>query len=195
MSKTALAILAPGFEETELVATVDMLRRGGVKTTLAGLFQSGPVLGSRGISVVAEETLDDAITRHTTAPFDALVLPGGLDGVQAILDHPTLLQFITQLHQEGRVLGAICAAPLILERCGVLQHLSGFTSHPSCTDFPSERMERYSQERVVVSGRVITSRAPGTACAFGLALVRLLKGAKVAQAVNQGVLDLSEPEA
>ncbi len=189
MSKKALVILAPGFEETELVATVDMLRRGGIKTTIAG-FQKGPVQGSRDIFIVAEETLDHAMAHHATTPFDALVLPGGLGGVNAILNHPPLLQFVRQLHGEGRVLGAICAAPLILEKCGVLEHLTAFTSHPSCTDFPPERMARYSQKRVVVSGSVITSRAPGTACSFGLALVRLLKGEKTMLAVNKGVLDL-----
>lgn len=182
--RTALFLFAPGVEETELVATVDMLRRGGVRCTLATT-TPGVVNASRNVTLYIPEAAKD----HLDTSFDAVVLPGGMDNVTTLLEIPSILQYIRTAWDHGVLIGAICAAPLILERCGILDHLDAFTSHPAVRErFSEGLLGRYSERRVVVSGHVVTSRGPGTACEFGLHLIHLLRGPKIADAVNRGVL-------
>ncbi|MBU1536617.1 DJ-1/PfpI family protein [Myxococcota bacterium] len=181
---SVLVIIAPGVEETELVASVDMLRRGGITCLMAGT-QTGNIIASREVSLHIVESVFD----HLHQRWDGLLIPGGMDHVNAILGSAPLLSFIAESYTRGCLIGAICAAPLILKECGILHHISCFTSHPAVKDqFSRELLAKYSEKRVVVSGSVITSRAPGTACEFGLTLVKYLAGQSTADAVNRGVL-------
>jgi 4-methyl-5(b-hydroxyethyl)-thiazole monophosphate biosynthesis len=177
MKKKVCVFLAPGFEEIEAITVVDILRRAGIEVVMVGLSE-GPIKGSRGILVLADQTIDQAINLS----FDMIVLPGGMEGVQHLGADKRILQIIEKAMEDKKPVAAICAAPLLLA-----PYLSGkkATSHPSVR---THIKGSYSEERVVVDGTIVTSRSPGTAMEFAFELVRQLAGPERARIVNEGVL-------
>lgn len=181
MSKRVLVPLATGFEETEAVTVIDILRRGEIEVVTAGL-DAGPVTGRSNVTVTPDTTLDEALAGP---PFDAIVLPGGLPNAEILRDDPRVTEALSKILDQGGLAGAICAAPIALDRAGALGGRT-YTSHPS---FESELPTAgYTQDRVATSNRVITSRGPGTAMEFAFELLRELGGDEAVRAVNQGVL-------
>jgi len=178
--KKILVPLAPGFEEIETVTVVDILRRAGGRVVLAATEQ-GPVKGSRGVYVVPDQLLENI----DSSDFDLVVLPGGQPGTDNLSSDPRIKSILQSMHQNDKWIAAICAAPLVLQSAGILTEKC-VTSHPSVKDQLKEI--KYSEERVVVDGKLITSRSPGTALEFALTLVNLLFGSDRAKSVNSGVL-------
>jgi len=180
MKKRVAVFLAEGFEEIETITVVDILRRGGIDVVTAGLIPN-PIKGSRGVSIMADVSLD-AISAED---FDMAVLPGGLPGATHLENDSRVIRFIQEMNQKGKYLAAICAAPQVLKRAGVLKN-KNLTSHPSVSDrFPDAH---YHEDRVVVDDRLITSRSPGTAMEFAFQIVEELLGEAIAGVVNKGVL-------
>jgi protein deglycase len=173
----ALVLLAEGFEEIEAVTIVDVLRRADITVTTAALGKS-PVVGSHGIALVADRSLDGA----SVADFDAVVLPGG-PGSKQLKEDGRVLSLVRHAMSAGKTVAALCAAPIALEAAGVLAGRRA-TSYPG-HELPSAN---YSEERVVVDGNLITSRGPGTALEFSLALVEKLAGADAKQRVAHAML-------
>lgn len=187
MKKRVLVPLAEGFEEMEAVVIVDVLRRAGVEVVLAGLGGVGPVLGSRGISVVAEVALDPALAElGNGARFDAIVLPGGLGGTHGMRDHRGLVAAVAAHAARGGLTAAICAAPLVLERAGLVEGRI-LTGHPSIQPELSEAGAEVSGRRVVRDGELLTSQGPGTAIEFALAVASDLVGPETALGVSEGM--------
>jgi protein DJ-1 len=170
--KTALVVLAAGAEEMEVSIIVDVLRRAAVKVTLAGLAGSGPVTCSRGLRISPDVALGDV-----AGNFDAVVLPGGTQGAENLANSALVSRHLKNQWQRGRLVAAVCAAPLAL-----LRHEIGLgstiTSHPSVHD-ALQGAYTLSTDRVVESGALITSQGPGTCFEFALALVRRLRGEDV----------------
>jgi 4-methyl-5(b-hydroxyethyl)-thiazole monophosphate biosynthesis len=176
----ALVPLAPGFEEIEAVTIVDVLRRAGIEVTLAGL-QEGPLEGSRGVRVVPDRLLGE----EGPEDFDVVVLPGGTGGALRLGEDERVQGLLRRFREKERLTAAICAAPTVLQDLGFLQGARA-TSHPAVSD----RMTGvdYVEDRVVVDGRLVTSRAAGTAMEFALKLVEILEGRKRMEAVKRGLL-------
>ena len=174
--KTALVLLAAGAEEMEVSIIVDVLRRGGLKVTLAGVAGSGPVVCSRGLRLVPDVALGDV-----AGSFDAVVLPGGAQGAENLGNSPLVGRHLKTQWQRGRIVAAVCAAPLALLRheIGLGQTL---TSHPSVAGSLSSAYT-FSSDRVVESGFLITSQGPGTCFEFALRLLRRLRGPEVEREV------------
>ncbi len=168
--KRVLVPLAEGFEEIEAVAIVDVLRRGGVEVVLAGL-RPGPATGSHGIALATDTTLDDV----SAGEFDMIVLPGGMPGSTNLMEDPRVISAVRELHAKGRTTAALCAAPLVLARAGVISKVP-VTSHPSVRAKLGDADVR-AEPRVIRSGTIVTSQGPGTAIEFALELVRELSGA------------------
>lgn len=172
--------LAPGFEELELVAPVDLLRRAGAEVTLASVDGASLVVGRTGVVLRAERTLDEALAEPGV--HDLVLIPGG-PAVAALRKDARLLGLLRAAASRKAWVGAICAAPLVLKDAGILP--SDFTAHDSCLgELPASRLD----QRVVTSGRVITSRGAGTAIDFGLALVSALFGPAKADEVRKAIL-------
>ena len=174
--KTALVILAAGAEEMEVSIIVDVLRRADVKVTLAGLAGSGPVTCSRGLRLVPDVALGDV-----AGNFDVVVLPGGSQGAENLASSPLVGRHLKNQWQRGRLVAAICAAPIAL-----LRHEIGLGDSITCHPSVAEALRgayALSSERVVESGPLITSQGPGTSFEFALALVRQLRGPDVEAAV------------
>jgi 4-methyl-5(b-hydroxyethyl)-thiazole monophosphate biosynthesis len=167
-----LVLLAHGFEEIEAVSVIDVLRRADVEVTVAAV-ESDPARGAHGICVATEAPLAAVADQL----FDALVLPGGMPGARTLAEHPVVQALIRRHHAAGRLVAAICAAPMALARAGVLAGRQA-TCYPGCE--PDLQGARLVAARVVEDGNLLTSRGPATALDFGLALVRRLCGASAA---------------
>ncbi|MBC2595298.1 DJ-1/PfpI family protein [Ruficoccus amylovorans] len=184
MSKTALIILHEGFEEMEAIAPIDILRRGEVEVTVASREFHTSVKGRNAISVKADVLLDEALKKS----YDCLILPGG-PGVAKLRSDRRVLDAIKRHHQEGRLVAAICAAPLCLLDAGLLPG-KPFTSHPTTAN---ELPGRDPQQAVVSSGNILTSQGAGTATAFALAVLAQLTDETTACQVADSIC-LSAPQ-
>lgn len=164
-----LVPLAEGFEEIEAISVIDILRRAEIEVLTAGL-KEGLAEGSHKVKVLPDTTLEK-VDGHD---FDALVLPGGAPGFINLGNDQRILDMAREMNRAGKCVAAICAAPSVLIKAGVLQGRratvspSGKAQVQSCADF--------SEDRVVVDKNLITSRAPGTALEFALKLVEQLAG-------------------
>jgi 4-methyl-5(b-hydroxyethyl)-thiazole monophosphate biosynthesis len=176
-AKTTLVILGKGFEEIEALAPVDLLRRAGVECTTASCEGDRMVLGRSGIRVEADTLLDEVAGRT----FDCLVVPGG-PGTMALRQDPRVLDLVRAHHGEDKLIGAICAAPVVLLDAGVLPGIR-YTGHASIL----LELPEIQEQAVVVDGRVLTSRGAGTAVEFALALVAMLVGQEQADAVAASI--------
>ena len=181
MAKKAIVILAEGFEEIEAVTCIDVLRRANIEVTVAGLTDF-KVKGSRGITVFADKTLFDA-----GSEFDACVLPGGMPGATNLAASEKLKSLIKEIHQENKIVAAICASPaVVLAPTGILNNKSA-TCYPGMQE-QFHRSTNYQEKNVVVDGNIITSRGPATALSFALAIVENLAGKEIAEKVKLATL-------
>ena len=175
MAKVAV-IFAPGFEEIEALTVVDVLRRAQIQVDMVGCADS--VRGSHAITVEM-----DQVWPLSLAPYDAVVLPGGMPGAATLRDQEDLVRALKNHHQEGKLVAAICAAPIALAQAGLLADKTY-----TCYDGFEQQITdgHYVKELVVVDDRVITSRGPASAMAFAYELVDQLGGD--AQALRQAML-------
>jgi len=165
---TVLIPLAHGCEELEAVTMIDLLRRAGITVTVAGL-EAGPVTASRGVVLLPDTTLDAVLNQD----FDMVVLPGGLGGAQRLEADQRIAVLLRQMTEQGRFVAAICAAPRVLAKAGLLRDREA-TAYPGILDDQPEI--RLSSAAVVRDGTFITSRGPGTAMDFVLNLIEILRG-------------------
>lgn len=173
----ALVLLAEGAEEIEATVVVDVLRRGGVEVVVAGVDGPGVVTCSREVGLAP-----DCALAEVRGPFDMVVLPGGLGGTERMCASADVGRLLAEQEAAGRGIAAICAAPLALVHhrvCGG----KAFTSHPSVRG-DVEQHGHYREDRVVEDGELITSRGPGTAFEFALALVARLVGSEKAASLR-----------
>ena len=178
MSKV-LVPLAEGFEEIEAIAIVDLLRRAGIEVRTAALADR-EVTGSHDITVLADARLDEV----DAGDYDMIVLPGGMPATTHLKSDPRIARLLRQFAESGRYTAAICAAPSVLAHAGLLEGRSA-TSFPGFLDPGSAPGIRISEDAVVVDGKVATSRGPGTAVPFGLALIELLEGPEARRGVQE----------
>ena len=165
---TALVLLAEGFEEIETATVVDVLRRARVEVTLAGLEGPGPVVGSRDMVFRPDASLADA-----EFPTDALILPGGARGAEALAASAVVRQLVRDQVDGDRLVAAICAAPYVLDQAGVLTN-GQFTCYPGWETRLETGGRRH--ESVVEAGSILTSQGPGTAMDFAVEIVARLCG-------------------
>ncbi len=173
--------LAPGFEEVEALTITDILRRGGVEVQLASISAEQQVAGAHGIRVQADLCFDQVDFQAASM----LVLPGGMPGTTNLQASSSLCQELMTAAQEGKWVGAICAAPMVLGHLGLLEGKDA-TIYPGMEE--ELRGARPSKERVVIHDNIITSQAPGTAMEFALTLLQLLKGQEVKEDVEKGLI-------
>lgn len=174
-----LVPLAEGFEEIEAITVVDLMRRAGIEVHTASL-DGSRVTGSHGITVLADLSLDAA----AAGEYDMVVLPGGMPGAGHLKNDARVISLLRRFAAEGRYTAAICAAPGVLAHAGLLGERAA-TSFPGFLDAGSAPGIRLREDAVVVDGKVVTSRGPGTAMEFGLALIGLLEGEAAMQGVRE----------
>lgn len=178
---SVLVPLAQGCEELEAVTIIDLLRRAGIDVVSAGLDEQ-PVRASRGTVLIPDTTLDAVADRD----FDMIVLPGGLPGADHLDRDVRVRDRLKRMAAAGRYVAAICAAPKVLASSGLLDRRKA-TSFPGALDALDVPGLSYREEAVVQDGKIITSRGPGTAMDFALALIENLAGKAKRDQVEAGL--------
>jgi len=174
-----LVPLAQGCEELEAITITDLLVRAGISVTTCGLDER-PVKASRGTTIIPDTSIDRIM--HKT--FDLIVLPGGLPGADHLRDDAQLQSLLKKQANENRYLAAICAAPKALAEAGVLEGKTA-TSFPGVLEALHDPSITLSKNAVEIDGKIITSRGPGTAMDFALALIEQLEGTEKRDEVEQ----------
>lgn len=166
MSKVAV-FLAPGFEEMEALAPVDLLRRADFEVDLIGLEEY--VTGSHGITVKADKMISEDLTN-----YDLMVIPGGQPGATNLRNDERVLKALKTNYDKGHKVAAICAGPIVLDKAGILTEKE-YISFPGTED-EIKTGHRIDEAITVKDGNILTARGAGAAYEFGLALVEWLGG-------------------
>ena len=167
--------LAQGCEELEAVTVIDLLRRAEINVTTAGLDKQ-PVTASRRTVLIPDTDLDTALKED----YDMVVLPGGLPGADHLENDERIKDILIRMANSEKFTAAICAAPKVLAKAGLLENIPA-TAYPGV-------LENSTGEAVVTSGKIITSRGPGTAMDFALTLIEQLVGKNKRDEVEKGLV-------
>ena len=189
--KGVYIFLADGFEVSEALTTVNMLRRGSVNVKTVSIYDDRIVTSSNRIPVVADMAFGEF--RASTSfgpclPSDVMIFPGGMPGSSNLAAFGKLMDIMQQHYTEGGTVAAICAAPSVV--LTLLPDLNGkkMTCYDGFEEAITSAGAEYVKEGVVVDGQVITGRGPGWAQDFGLAILAKLKGQEVADKVKAGLM-------
>ncbi|HPO49133.1 MAG TPA: DJ-1/PfpI family protein [Spirochaetota bacterium] len=175
-------LMAEGFEEAEAVIVIDILRRAGFEVNLVSTTNEKKVTGGRKIKIFADYIFEE----YNFENADILFIPGGGLGVENLLKSSKVENLIKKYFDQNKYIVAICAAPLVLEKAGVLKGKK-VTSYPS-TEENLKSIAEYSSEKVVVDGKIITSRGFGTAMDLGLKLVEIFLGKQESDNIKKAVV-------
>ncbi|MDR1573555.1 MAG: DJ-1/PfpI family protein [Clostridiales Family XIII bacterium] len=173
--------LADGFEEIEALTVVDVLRRAGVAIKTVSIMKDLTATGAHGVAVIADELFEDT----DFVQCEMMILPGGGPGTERLLAHAGLKTALVDFAAAGKRIAAICAAPMVLARHGLLKGKKA-TVYDGMEKELAEA--EYVKENVVRDGKLVTSRGPGTAMAFAFALAEILAGETVAGRVRAEML-------
>lgn len=189
--KGVYIFLANGFEEIEALATLDVLRRGGVDVKTVSVLYDKFVTGSHKTTVVADLTYGEfkaEVQLDGTDESDVMIFPGGMPGTRNLAENGEIINFMRLHYAEGGAVAAICAAPgLVVSQLPSLQG-KHFTCFDGFEDAPVARGGIYEQKPAVRDGNLITGRGAGCAVEFGLAILAHLKGEEAAAAVRHSLM-------
>ena len=172
---------ADGFEEVEAITPVDVLRRAGCEVTIVSVTGKKGVTSTRGVSIMADALFEDV----DYAKADLILLPGGQPGSDNLNRHEGLKKQIRSFHNQGRMIAAICAAPLVLGSAGILKGRKA-TCYPGCESLLTGAT--CTGNAVEIDGNIITGKGPGLAMKFSLTLVEQLIGKAKADEVRRAMI-------
>ena len=189
--KGVYIFLADGFEISEALTTVDMLRRGNVNVKTVSIYDDRIVTSSNRIPVIADMAFGEFKASTTFGPCiskDVMIFPGGMPGSSNLASFKKLMDVMFQHFNEGGTVAAICAAPSVV--LSNLPDISGrrMTCYDGFEQALIDKGAEYVKEGVVCDGNIITGRGPGWALEFGLAILSHIKGEDVAAKVRQGLM-------
>lgn len=172
--------LAEGFEEIEAITPIDLLRRAGIEVITVGV-TGKEVTGGHNITVIADHLIEDVDPNG----LEMIVLPGGNPGYINLEKNKSVNDYIEYCNDNNKYIAAICAAPSILGRLGLLEGKKA-TVYPGMEE--ELKGADYQKEEVVRDGKIITSRGAGTAIAFSGALIEALKGKEKAEEILNSIV-------
>lgn len=185
--KKAVMLFVEGYEEVEALMTADLLRRAGIEVMLAAVQDHTDfVTGSHGIGVKMDGALSEVIWDEQ----DAVILPGGMPGTRYLGDSKDVRDVLNQMHESGKVVAAICAAPSVLGRCGILEGKQA-TCYPGFEETLTGA-KIIKDQPAVTDGNVITARGLGTAMEFGFALIEKLLSKEKAEEIRTQIIFMYE---
>lgn len=188
--KTVAVFLVEGFEPVEAVTVIDILNRGGVNVEVLSLTGEIIVNGSNKVSLLCDKVFakdylsDDNIEYAYDFDFDCVVLPGGA-GTPNYLKDKSFLAGLKKFYDDGKIVCAICQAPVVLEEIGILEDKTA-VCYPAFED--KIKSATIGTKNVEVDGNVITSKGVGTTIEFSLAILKILMGAEVYNDVCEKIL-------
>lgn len=169
MNKRVMVLLAPGFEEIEAVSVIDILRRAKVNVQVCSITEKEYVTGSHNITIKSDVRLDFIDIYNDE--YDLIYLPGGVPGVNNLADNENVIKLLQKYDEDGTYIGAICAAPWVLNEAGILKEHDA-TSAPTFKDKISPKS--YLDKVFVSSGNILTSRGAGTSMEMGFRILETL---------------------
>ncbi|MBE6564601.1 MAG: DJ-1/PfpI family protein [Ruminococcaceae bacterium] len=175
-------MLANGFEESEALVSWDMLLRAGNEVKLVSITDSLTVQGTHGLETQADMTVIQALALQEKA--QAIVLPGGLPGADNLYESGDCRRLIERVYGDGGLMCAICAAPSVYGRMGLLRGVKA-TCYPSFERFLEGAV--FTDERVTLDGRFLTAKAMGCTAEFALEAIRVLNGEQTAERVKNSI--------
>lgn len=161
--KKILILVAPGFEEIELSAPYDILKRLRYQVVTAGI-NNTEIEGAHGLRVKTDITVDEADAEG----FDAVILPGG-SGAEVLRDTPKVIEIIQKMNKEGKLIAAICAAPIALAKAGVITS-KNVSAYPATTVFEELEKSFVTGDRITLDGNILTAKGPAVSLDFGFAI-------------------------
>lgn len=176
--KKVCVLLADGFEEVEALTVSDIIRRANIVCDLVAIKDKN-VTSSHGVIIEADKVFDDNMD------YDLVVLPGGMPGATNLRDDERVINLLKKQNEAGKLIGAICAAPIVLGKAGLTENRN-ITSYPGFEDELPKC--NYIEEAVVVDKNIITSRGPATGMAFAYELLNQLGYKQECEKIKAGML-------
>lgn len=173
--------LADGFEEVEALAPVDVLRRGGIDVKTVSTTGTDHATSAHGVAIKADLRIEEA----DFADADLLLLPGGMPGAANLLEHHGVTDALLAHAAKGRLIGAICAAPMVLGRLGLLRG-----RRATCYPGFEHQLEgaTYTASLVTVDGPFITGEGPAASFEYAYTLLTILRDEPTTAAIREGMM-------
>lgn len=177
-----ILFLADGFEEVEALTVVDYLRRMDITVDMVSITEEEKVKGAHGITVLADKVINQI---EDIKSYDGAVIPGGLPGATNLRDDHRVIEIIKNIGQRDKLVAAICAGPIVLERAGLIVGKK-VTSYPGFEEELKDGM--YQEKSVVRDDNIITARGPALAVDFAIEIIRHLLGDEKAEELKKDIL-------
>ena len=176
-----IVFLADGFEDVEGLTVIDYLRRAGVDVDTVSVMDNLTVTTKSNIKISADKHISDI----NIDDYLGLYIPGGTKGAESLRDDNRVIDIIKEFDQKNKVIAAICAGPIVLNRAGVLADKKA-TSFPSMKE-DIDNVKAYIDDQIVVTdGNITTSRGAATTVYLAMRLVEILKGKEAVEELKKG---------
>ena len=179
--KKAAVFLANGFEEMEAISPIDILRRAGIEVDVVSINLDLKVVGAHGVKIESDINIKDV----NVDLYDAIICPGGMPGSTNLRDNDKVISIIKEANSKGKLIAAICAAPIVLDKADVLD--VNYTTYPT-VEKGIKGGTYQSDKKVVVDKNIITSAGPSTAIDFAVEIVRYLLDDNSAKTIKDELL-------
>lgn len=177
-----IVFLADGFEEIEALTPVDYLRRAEVEVDMVSITDKKEVIGAHNIKVMADMTIDEVDYKV----YEGAYIPGGIPGATNLRDSEKVINLIKKINENKKILSAICAGPIVLDKAGLLEGKK-VTSYPTFEEELKNFDTYLDSELVVVDDNIITSRGAATAIYLSFKLIEILKGKDLARELMDSI--------
>lgn len=183
MTKKVALFIENGSEELELIAPLDVMRRANLEVDLISANNEDFITSSHNVKIIADKKINEI---NNILDYDAIVIPGGMPGSTLLRDNKKIIEFYQTMYNSGKLVAAICAAPIVLSAAGItddkeVTSYPGFDKEINCKTYNSEKA-------VVVDKNVITAQGPAVAILFGYEIVNYLLQDNTAEDVKQAML-------
>lgn len=176
-----LVFLANGCEDVEAITVIDYLRRADIDVTSVSIHDTNDIITKSNITLTADTNLNDIDPKE----FDGLYIPGGTKGAEALRDDERVINIVKAFNDEEKLIAAICAGPIVLNKAGVLADKRA-TSFPDLKDDIDNILEYVDDQMVVTDGNITTSRGAAVTVYLAMRLVEIIKGPEAVEELKHG---------
>ena len=183
MTKKVDLFIENGSEELELIAPLDVMRRANLEVDVISANNEDFITSAHNVKIIADKKIEEI---NNTLDYDAIVIPGGMPGSTLLRDNKKIIEFYQTMYNSGKLVAAICAAPIVLSAAGItddkeVTSYPGFDKEINCKSYNSEKA-------VVVDKNVITAQGPAVAILFGYEIVNYLLQDNTADDIKKTML-------
>lgn len=183
MTKKVALFIENGSEELEFIAPLDIMRRANLEVDLISANNEDFITSSHNVKIIADKKINEV---NNILDYDAIVIPGGMPGSTLLRDNKKIIEFYQTMYNSGKLVAAICAAPIVLSAAGItddkeVTSYPGFDKEINCKTYNSDKA-------VVIDKNVITAQGPAVAILFGYEIVNYLLQDNTAEDVKQAML-------